>query len=222
MKKDSYTQEPEHPYLNNQKGYLDRLDAERANTATWKHIAWFSNLITLGAVAGAIYLGSLPDIVPFIFKQDASGGIVALGIANQQMKVNNVMIASQVKDFVIALEQVPLSSDIKSEYVQRISNMSTSKTFAEVLAPILKQRYKEAGVNEVVINVNSVLPIQKNSWQVDWSEMTNKQPSGSYKAILTIDQLPMDYKQSSEQMLYNPLRIVVTDININKTAEIAQ
>lgn len=70
--------EIDNPYFNNRKGFTDRLDAERANTASWKFIAWFSNLITLIAVIGCIYAANLPNIVPFIFKEDGSGGLTAM------------------------------------------------------------------------------------------------------------------------------------------------
>ncbi len=206
----------ENPYLDNQRGYLDRLNEERANTATWKHIAWFSSSITLVAVCGAIYLGSLPDIVPFLFKEDGSGGITALGLANQEMQVNQPMIASQVRSFVIALEQVPASKDLKAENVAKVMNMTTENSFATNFAPMLRDRYKTVGAGEVLVQIKNVLPIQKNSWTVDWVETQGGQKIGTFKGTLTIEKLKPDYKQTTEQMLYNPLRLIVTDFTANQ------
>jgi type IV secretory pathway TrbF-like protein len=202
------------PYFTNQKGFQDRLDSERANTATWKHIAWFSSLITLVCVCGVIYLGQLPNVVPFIFKQDGSGGLTALGISNQEMKVNNQMIANQLSIFMISLRQVPVSNDIRSQHVQRVSLMSTPTAFNNILAPMLKQTYVEAGNKEIIVTIKNIFPIQNKSWEVDWSETENGLPRGTYKATLTIER-SSDFK-SSEAMVFNPLGLVVTDININK------
>jgi type IV secretory pathway TrbF-like protein len=206
----------DNPYLDNQQGYMDRLDAERANTATWKHIAWFSIFITFVAVCGSIYLGSLPDIVPFIFKQDGSGGITALGIANQPMKVNNAMVAGEVRKFVIALNQVPKSTELRAEQVNTVSNMATEASFSQTFAPMLKQKYKDVGTREVLVQITNILPIQKNSWTVDWIETLDGQANGTFRGNISLEKLPDDYKQTTDQMIYNPLRLVVTDFTFNK------
>lgn len=206
----------DNPYLDNQRGYLERLNAERANTATWKHITWFSCLITVIAVSGSIYLGQLPDIVPFIFKEDGTGGVTALGLANQEMQVNQQMIASQVRDFVVDLEQVPASKELRAQNVKKIVNMTTQNAFANTFAPMIKQKYQEVGIGEVLVQIKNIIPIQNNSWTIDWIELQNGNQTGSFRGSMTVERLKPDYKQSTEQMLYNPLRLIVTDFNFNQ------
>ncbi len=206
----------ENPYLDNQRGYLDRLNEERANTATWKHIAWISNIITALAVAGSIYLATLPDIKPFIFKEDGSGGITALGIASQELKPTQPMIAASVRGFVIALEQVPASKELRAQNVSRVLNMTTDIGFTNLFAPMLKEKYKAVGTGEVIVQVTNVLPIQKNSWQIDWTETQKGVAPRSFKGSLTLDRLKPDYKQTTEQIFYNPLRLIVTDFTFNE------
>lgn len=206
--------ENSNPYFTNQKGFQERLDSERANTATWKHIAWFSNFITMLAVCGVIYMGQLPDVVPFIFKEDASGGLTGLGLATHRMEVDNKMIENQLELFIEALRQVPVSTDIRSQYVQRVSLMSTPTTFNTILTPMLKQGYKDAGSKEVIVKVTTIFPLHDKSWEIDWSETEDGQPTGSYKATLTVER-SSEFK-SSEAMVFNPLGLVVSDININR------
>ncbi|MCX8515283.1 MAG: VirB8/TrbF family protein [Burkholderiales bacterium] len=207
--------EIENPYFNNRKGFTDRLDAERANTASWKFIAWFSNLITIIAVIGCIYAANLPDIVPFIFKEDGSGGLTAMGIASQEMHVNKQMVANQIGLFLIALREVPASVEIKKRYVTRVQMMSTQQLFHNVLAKMLKESYLRVGNGEVFITLKSIIPITKNTWELDWTEAgANGNSLGEYKATLTIE-LSKEFKNSSA-LIYNPIGLVVTDININK------
>ena len=207
--------EIDNPYFNNRKGFTDRLDAERANTASWKFIAWFSNLITLIAVIGCIYAANLPDIVPFIFKEDGSGGLTAMGIASQEMHVNKQMVANQIGAFLIGLREVPTSVEIKKRYVTRVQMMSTQQLFHNVLAKMLKESYLKAGTGEVTITLKSIIPIAKNTWELDWTEAgTNGNSLGEYKATLSIE-LSKEFKNSSA-LIYNPIGLVVTDININK------
>lgn len=209
------TNELENPYFTNRKGFMDRLDAERANTASWKFIAWFSNVITVIAVLGCIYAANLPNVVPFIFKEDGSGGLTAMGIVNQEMHVNQQMVANQIASFIIGLREVPTSVEIKKRYVTRVQMMSTQALFHNVLAKMLKDSYMNAGNNEVLITIKSIIPLSKNTWELSWVENnTNNNNLGEYKATISIE-LSKEFKNSSS-LIYNPIGLVVTDININK------
>jgi len=211
----SATNDLENPYFTNRKGFMDRLDAERANTASWRFIAVFSNVITVIAVIGCIYAANLPNVVPFIFKEDGSGGLTAMGIANQEMHVNQQMIANQISSFIIGLREVPTSVDIKKRYVTRVEMMSTPALFHNVLAKMLKDSYVKAGSSEVFITIKSIIPLSKNTWELNWVETgTNDTNLGEYKATLSIE-LSKEFTNSSS-LIYNPIGLVVTDININK------
>ena len=129
-----HTQEIDNPYFTNQKGFADRLDAERANTASWKFITFMSNIITVVAVVGCIYAANLPNVVPFIFKEDGSGGLTAMGIANEEMHVDKQMVANQIALFIVGLREIPTSVEIKKRYVTRVEMMSTPALFHNVLA----------------------------------------------------------------------------------------
>ena len=65
--------------------------------------------------------------------------------------------------------------------------------------------------------VKAVLPMAKNSWQVDWSE--HRYESGSlveskaFKAVVTVDIEPT---RSLSQVLQNPLGIYVVDFHITE------
>lgn len=206
----------DNPYLDNQRGYMERLNEERANTATWKHIAWLCCIITIISVCGSIYLATLPDIKPFIFKEDGSGGITALGIAGKELKPTQPMIAASVRSFVVALEQVPASKELRAQNVAKVLNMSTDIGFTNLYAPMLKEKYKTVGTGEVIVNIENILPIQHNSWQIDWTETQKGTAPKSFKGSLTLDTLKPDYKQTTEQILYNPLRLIVTDFTYNE------
>ncbi len=205
----------DNPYFSNRKGFNDRLDAERANTASWKFIALFSNLVTLIAVIGCIYAANLPNVVPFIFKEDGSGGLTAMGIANQRMQVNSQMVANQLGSFIVALREVPTSVEIKKRYVTRVQMMSSHALFHNVLTKMLKDSYLKAGNTEVIVTFKSIMPLSKNTWEIDWTEAnTNGTSLGNFKAMITVE-LSKEFKNSSA-LIFNPLGLVITDIMINQ------
>lgn len=203
------------PYFTNLQGYQNILDKERAEKSSWKVMALFSNFITLVAVCGAIYLGQLPDVIPMMFMQDGSGRLTALGLANEPMKIDNKMLANQLSEFIISLRQVPTSVEIKTQYVTRIKFMSTPTLFVNKFAPMLTQTYKDAAGKEIIVHPTAIYPVGKNNtWEIDWYETIDEQKIGSFIAIVSMDR-SKEFK-SAEAMVYNPLGLVITDININK------
>lgn len=227
-----HNQDIDNPYFSNQKGFADKLDAERANTASWKFITLVSNVITVIAVIGCIYAANLPNVVPFIFKEDGSGGLTAMGVADEEMHVNKQMVANQIAAFIIGLREIPTSVEIKKRYVTRVEMMSTPALFHNVLANMFKEEYSKAGAGEVTVTLKSIIPLSNNTWELDWVETStdgttngsntdgganggsNSTKLGEYKATLSIE-LSKEFKNSSA-LIYNPLGLVVTDININK------
>ncbi|RZV49100.1 MAG: type IV secretion system protein, partial [Deltaproteobacteria bacterium] len=65
--------------------------------------------------------------------------------------------------------------------------------------------------------VNAVLPMAKNSWQVDWAEHRyesgNLVQTKTFKAVVTVDIEPT---RSLSQVLQNPLGIYVVDFHITE------
>ena len=202
------------PYFTNQQGYAKTTDSLKAEVASWKHVAWFSNVITLFSVCGMIYAAQLPTVVPMMFKEDASGGITALGLAQQKMHVDNKMIANQLAGFLMALREVPQSKDIKSQFAKRVSFMSTQQLFANKFAPMMIANYKAFGTKEVIVNVTAIMPEKLGLWQIQWTETSQNIELGRYVGLITYE-INNDFK-NSEAMISNPLGLVITDININK------
>ncbi len=206
----------DNPYLDNQRGYLERLNAERATTATWKHITWFCCFIAFTAVCGLIYVGSQVDIRALVFMKDGSGGLTAVGIAGQPLKVTDAERSAQARRFVIAMEQVPSSQALRQDNVNQVVNLSSEQAFTEKFMPMLKQKYKTVGNGEVLVTVDNVVYMDNNSWIIDWSETLNGKQNGTFRGKLSMEALPKEYKQTTEQMLYNPIRMIVTDFTFNE------
>ncbi|MBP9777772.1 MAG: hypothetical protein KBD25_01155 [Rickettsiaceae bacterium] len=68
------------PYLDSRNDWNEIYAKEKANAIMWRRFGLLNMLITSVAVIGMIYVAQLPAIVPFLFKEDAAGGITALGI----------------------------------------------------------------------------------------------------------------------------------------------
>lgn len=207
--------EIESPYLDNRKDWNEIVGKAKADANMWRMFGLINMFITLVSVLGMIYAAQLPDMVPFLFKEDASGGVTALGVPNQIMKVDNRIVANQLSLFVITLRQVPNSVEIRTKYVARVKAMSTAQLFHNTLAPMLKQEYATAGSGTVSVQITTVLPLDTNTWEVDWIEYKNGAPAGKFKATMNYTRNNAKYKDPSE-LIWNPLDIIIKDFNVNQ------
>jgi type IV secretion system protein VirB5 len=204
----------DNPYLNNRKDWNEINGKEKANAAMWRMFALLELIPMILCICGMIYAAQLPDVVPLVFKEDASGGIQVVGIPNRALKVDNGVIANQLAEFVQALRQVPTSDEMRRRNVHRVKMMADPKLFNNQLATMMKDEYSEIGTGEQLINITSILPLDKGLWEIDWVETKNGVISGKYKTTInyTRNQLPT---KNAELLLWNFAGIVVKDINIS-------
>ena len=207
--------EIENPYLNNRKTWNEINGKEKANASMWRMFALLQIIVTALAVGGMIYASQLPDVVPMVFREDASGGVQLVGIPNRILKVDNGMIANQLAIFIEDLRQVPSSDDMRKRYVHQVKMMSTQTLFNKQLRPMLTDEYTSIGSGEQLVEIKTILPMGKNLWEVEWIETRDGAQTGRYKATIeyTRNQIPT---KNSEELLWNFSGLMVTDINVHQ------
>lgn len=205
----------ENPYLDNRKVWNEIIGQEKANAVMWRLVAFISMGITTIAVVGIIYAAQLPDVVPFLFKENGAGGITALGIPNTAYRPDNKIIANQLAEYVSALRQVPLADELRRRNVHRVKMMTDNNLFNSQVAQMMREEYADIGSGEQLIDIKTIMPVAKNVWQIDWIEIKNGITTGRYKATVNYVQNPQKFKDP-EEMLWNPVGILIKDINVNR------
>ncbi len=204
----------ENRYLDNQNDWNEINGLYKANAVMWRTIAFISNFITVLAVCGMIYAASLPDIVPVVYREDASGGLTLVGIPNKALKADNGMISNQLRGYIQALREVPLSNALRQRNVHTVKLMTLNTLFSAQIAPMMRDEYANIGMSEQLILIRSAMPISKNIWQVEWDETKDGKKVGRYKANIEFTTLQGNFKDPDERM-YNPLGIRITDFNLS-------
>ena len=205
----------DNPYLNSRKDWNELMGKEKANVVLWRMIAIISNFITLVAVCGVIYTSTLPKLVPYLFKEDASGGITALGIPNTALRVDNRILANQLAIFIQYLRQIPSSTELKRNQVRQVKMMSKPELFQNKLAPMMKDAYASIGSGELNIEIKTILPIAKDTWEISWIENKAGVQTGRFKAVINYSR-NTSLLAGPTDLIWNPLAIIVTDISINQ------
>lgn len=204
----------ENPYFNEIKGYRDLRAADKIS----RSMGWFFGVfgLTIAAVCccGMIYIGSKSKYIPMVYMANSNGGLTYSGVATDVLKITQPMLANQLKDFIIDLRQIPQDTELKNQYMHKVKMMSTSDLFTNSIIPMVKDRYIANSGKTIKVTIKNVLPISKNTWQVDWEEQNGDMPADKFKGSITFT-LNQNI-DDPEVLLYDPLGIVVSDININQ------
>ncbi|MCC2624354.1 MAG: Conjugal transfer protein [Burkholderiales bacterium] len=204
----------ENPYFNEIKGYMDLRTADKISRSMGWFFGVFGLTIALICSCGMIYIGSKSKYIPMVYMADAHGGLTYSGVATDVLKITQPMLANQLKDYIVDLRQIPQDTELKSQYMRKVKMMSTAELFTNSIIPTVKDRYIANTGKTVKVTIKNVLPISKNTWQVDWEEQSGDLPADKFKGTITFT-----LNQNIEDpavLLYDPLGIVVSDININQ------
>lgn len=209
--------EVNNPYFAEIKGYLDQRDYFKSIAATWRTLCFVLAIITLIAVSGGIWIGAKSKFVPMVFYTDSSGSMQFGGIASDNLRITNSMIANQISDYLIAARQVPIDMDIKSQYLDKVKMMSNNQVYENVVLPMITDRYVQNMGQTIKVKIRNVIPISKTAYQIDWEELKDNRLIGKFKSTISFT-MNLDFSDPAVA-LNDPLGIVINDININQEVQ---
>lgn len=205
------------PYFSEIKGYLDQRDYFKSVAATWRTLCFVLALITLIAVSGGIWIGSKSKFVPMVFYTDSSGSMQFGGIASDNLRITNSMVANQISDYLIAARQVPVDMDIKSQYLDKVKMMSNNQVYENIVLPMITDRYVQNVGQTIKVKIRNVIPISKTAYEIDWEELKAGKLIGKFKSTISFT-MNSDFSDPAVA-LNDPLGIVINDININQEVQ---
>lgn len=209
---DSTKLDPNNPYHNEIKGYLDLRSYDRVTIAAQRNVILILLLIVLSTVIGLIYIGKASKFIPMVFYTDRNGAMVYGGIATEKLDVSEPMIANQLAQYIQGLREVPKDIAIRTEDVRKVKMMSDNEVYNQIATPTFELRYKE-DAPLVYIKIKNVFPISATAYQIDWEEQSNGNVTRWKSSVsFTLDNEITDPKVR----LYNPLGILVNGVNINQ------
>ncbi len=203
--------------LGDMKGYIDKYNHALSTAAAWKTIAFTLAIALIMAIGGLTYIGSKSKYIPMVFYTDNSGAMQFGGVVSENLRITEPMIANQMNDYLVALRQIPKDIEIKNEYMAKVKMMSTTQVFDNIVIPMIKDRYTANIDQTIKVKVRNVLPIAKDTYQIDWDEILNQKVIGRFKGSFKFALNP-DLNDPVVK-LYDPLGIVVSDININQEVQ---
>ena len=202
------------PYFNETNSFEDERGNDIAAKVSWRNIAFLLVLLMFISVGGNIYQGTQSKTVVKVYKEDKYGGLYYMGTADEALQVTNNNIGNYLMSIISALRSVPIDIGVRKSNANLIQAYSSQSLFDNVVRPMLKARY--IANQNILVSINAAIPINKSTWEIDWTETNGITEIGKFKAMIGFSRQPPDDKQSTDFQYINPLGIVITDITVTQ------
>jgi len=186
------------------------------NESAWRNIAILAIIALLIVAVYAMYMVNQDKHKVMVFEKDSLGNITTLGLATKSFNVDNKIVAHQLANFIVALREVPQDSGLKRRNIDLVHKMIDPK-IQSVVDQILIEEYTVAKDSQVVVNINSIKPLEDGkSWEISWTEKKFNQSNNlgngvsNWSASVTFKRL--DVMDPAIQLV-NPIGLFITYIH---------
>ena len=209
------------PYFDGRREWNIRYGSLIKQVKTWKIITFISLLITLISVLGLIYIGSKNKLVPYVVEVDKVGAVKAINYAQQSHIDNKRVIKYSLAEFIQNFKTIYGDAKIQKNMIFKIYRyLSPSYPAYNMVNSYYKENspFERLTKETVRVKVNSIVPINENTYQVDWEEIVSD-PRGmtirtdSFKASITTLIVP---PTTQAEIMKNPIGLYIKEFNFSK------
>ena len=161
------------PWTKANYAYNDRVLRMGAQVANWRKATLLSNVITLIAVIGLIYVAQQPKFIPMTVEVDKLGQTLAVKALHGDEAVTdkNRLVYREMFDLLTNLRSVTTDRQANNDRLTQGFKRLDGAAKKYVREELRKAPPNVVGATKTVqVLVRSALPLTGKSWQVDWEE----------------------------------------------------
>jgi type IV secretion system protein VirB5 len=192
-----------------------RIGSARVQAYNWRLIAIIMTITCMGLAGGLVFMSTKSSVMPYIVEVGPDGAR-AIGPAQQQQYVPKEQeIKYFLSQFILYIRAIPTDPVLYRQNWNLAYGLMRQEA-ANKMTNIVQQEkmFEKLGKETVQVEVISVLPVTKDSWQVNWNETdyNNGTKGDSYKmsGIFTID---LGTPKTEQELSINPLGIYIKDFS---------
>lgn len=206
------------PYIDGRREWNERYGSYIKRAQAWRAVAFLSLTMAIISSLGLVYVSSKSQIVPYIVKIDKIGKVTGVGIATGGGKVDTNIIKYTLAEFIKNFRTVYPDPTVQADYVYKMYRyLSDSLPAKSQVDRYMSEHspFMRAYDGKVEIEVESILNVSRDTWQINWSELEyNKEglfkKSKRYRGILTI---VFDSPKTEAEVLKNPIGLYIKEIS---------
>ncbi len=206
------------PFLAAKKEWNERYGDYISRAKNYRYLAAISSVTALFAVIGMFWIASQKTYVPYIVEVDQHGKAARAGFAQKVGVMDEKLIKAYLVSFLNNWRMVTTDSRVQNKSIHALYSMLPANSPAvEKINGFYKSNspLKVAKMHTVSVQVKTLLPLSKNTWQVEWVEII-RNPDGKEKNTLrwkAFFNIAFQQVNDERLMLTNPLGLFITDIN---------
>lgn len=210
------------PYKRAQQEWDARIGRSAVQARNWR-LATFAALATnLLAIAGAVYLGAQPKVVPHIIEVDKLGAPSYLGPAGESgrsYKPTDASLRYHLRRFVDETRSVSSDPAVLKRNWLDAYNLVTQPAANQLNAYAQQAEPFKRVLNErVSVELVGTVQISRDSWQVDWRESSwdksgNQIATTLWRGTFRVIVRP---PTTEEQLAVNPIGLLIDEFHWSK------
>ena len=210
------------PYLDARREWNERYGSYIKQAHNWRLSAFVLLGILIIAVSGLVMIGSQNKMVPYIIEVDKLGNINPVIVAEQIRHEDPRVIRAMISQFIINIRSVLVDSEAQGQILSHaysmLSQQYPSTTMINEYFQKGKSPFRRSKEETVTIEISSVLPISKKTWQIEWRETIRdrtgrEKETFRMKAVATITIIPPN---DSEHIMKNPIGLFIKNLSWSK------
>lgn len=210
--------EQTNPYLSARREWNERYGSYISQTRNWQLAAIASLAVAGLACGGLAWVGAQSKITPYVVEVDKLGATVGVGVADKAATPDTRVIRAQLANWItnarsVYFDAAAENKAINDAYALVGNNTPAFRTLADFHTSF--QPFERAKTESVSISVESVLPITKDSYRVEWREEIRERDgrvlsNTNWQAQVGISIIP---PTEEAHALINPMGIVINSIS---------
>lgn len=209
---------PDNPYIAARQEWTERYGSYVKAAAAWRIVGVASLALALVSTSYALYQSTQVKLVPYLVEVDKLGSAVNAGFPAQIEYADPRVVRAVLAGFVTNFRSVTPDAVVQKQYIDRVYAMlRTTDPATEKVNGWFRSAspFEKAKTATVSIEVNNVVPLSTQSFQIDWTEFERDRKGKEvatrrFRAVATVVLIP---PQDEAVIRLNPIGLYLKDFD---------
>ncbi|MGA7094921.1 MAG: conjugal transfer protein TrbF [Candidatus Cybelea sp.] len=202
------------PYLAARREWNERYGDYIARARSWRWAAFAALAVSLVLAIGVVWQAAQSKVVPYVVEVDKLGDAVAVARADRAAPADERVIKAQLAAWIVDARSMSSDPLAQKSALSR-SYAMTAATATIFLNDYYRQHSPFGQSRTVAVSVDAVLPISKQTCQLQWSEDARDLQGRDLATTHWLASVTVAFDPPTDErgILSNPLGLYITGIS---------
>lgn len=209
---------PDNPYLAARQEWNERYGSYVRSAQSWRIVGITGMAMAMIGTSYALYLSTQVKLVPYIVEVDKLGTAAVAGYPQQIEYADPRVVRATLGGFITSFRSITPDAVVQKQYIDRTyALLRTSDPATEKVNSWFRGNspFEKAKSATVSIEVNNVVALSNQSYQIDWTEFERDRKGKEtatrrFRGIATVTLSP---PQDEEIIRLNPIGLYLKDFD---------